>query len=54
MKKNNTGHFETFQGDVFPQVIPHDKNGGETNQGRQPSINDIWDWFGHPEVEDGV
>lgn len=54
MKKNNTGRFETFQEGLFPQVFPNAENGGETNQGEQPTIDGIWDWLGHPEVADDV
>lgn len=54
MKKNNIGHFETFWRGLFTQVFPDKENGGETSQERQPTIDEIWDWIGHPEVEDSV
>jgi len=54
MKKNDTGHFETFQRCLFPQVFPNAENGGETRQEQQPTIDEIWDWLDHPEVEDDV
>ena len=31
MKKNNMRHYETLKRDLFPQMIPHGKNGGETS-----------------------
>ena len=31
MKKNNMRHYETLKRDLFPKVIPHGKNGGETS-----------------------
>jgi len=54
MKKNNIGHIGTFQRGLFPQAFTTAKNGGETIQGEQPTIDEIWDWLGHPEIEDGV
>ena len=74
MKKNKIRHYETLNGDLFPQVIPKGKNGGETNmeprtvqnqepqrvynqepllehdpEHTQPSIQEIWEWFGNPD-----
>lgn len=39
MKKYKTRHFETLKGDLFPQVLPQGKNGGETNSEPQLGSN---------------
>ena len=54
MKKNKTGHFETFHEVMFPQSFTKDNSNGETNQGEQPTIDEIWGWLGHLEIEDSV
>jgi hypothetical protein len=30
MRKDNKGHQKTLEGKMFPQALPHPKNGGET------------------------
>ena len=47
MKKNKMRHFETLNGDLFPQCFPNAKNGGETKQDEQPTLDEIWEWLGN-------
>lgn len=54
MKKNKTRHYKTFWEAMFPQLFPVSENGGGTNREQQPSIDKIWEWLGHPEIEDNV
>ena len=49
MAKYKTRQNKTNLDGLFPQMFPRDKIGGETNQDEQPSLDEIWEWFGNPD-----
>ena len=49
MKKNKIGHYKTLNTEMFPKISPPTENRGETNEERQPTIKEIWEWFGNPD-----
>ena len=49
MKKNKIGHYKTLKAEMFPKISPPPPKCGETIEENQPTINEIWDWFGNPE-----
>ena len=68
MKKDKTVQFSTILDVLFPRIVSHPENGGETNQEprmvqdpepqlvhdpepRQPTLDEIWEWFGNPDEE---
>ena len=46
MKKYNKRHYETLKRGLFPRVFPQGKQGGETLANEQPTLDEIWEWFG--------
>ena len=66
MRKDKTLQNSTILDGMFPQIVSHHENGGETSreprmvhnqdpqvvheqEPHQPTIDEIWEWFGNPD-----
>ena len=63
MEKYKTRHYETLNGDMFPQAISNAQMVGKQKpikikeeplkdyvpESQQPSIDEIWEWLGDPD-----
>lgn len=60
MKKNKMRHYETLNGDLFPQVFSNRKMVGKQKQEKtmkdlspesQRLLDKLWEWLGNPDIE---
>lgn len=49
MKKDNIRHYMTLRDELFPQMLPHTENSGETIQSVKQIIDKVWEWIDHPD-----
>lgn len=49
MKKDNIRHYMTLRYELFPQMLPHTENGGETKQSVKQIIDKVWEWIDNPD-----
>lgn len=49
MKKDNIRHYMTLRDELFPQMLPHTENSGETKQSVKQIIDKVWERIDNPD-----